>query len=81
MARPKGFELLGQLGRHSIIPAMKCELGHTRSGLRAIFSTPKGLILGLLHGAIEGDVVSQKREGPDAPLHGSCGQNDGGNTR
>ena len=41
----KDSNLLGQLARHSIIPAMKCELAHTRSGLRAVFSSPKGLKL------------------------------------
>jgi hypothetical protein len=56
-----------------------CELAHTRSGLRAIFLTPKGLLLGM--GAISGDLVSQRREKPNARSQNSFDQNESESAR
>ena len=55
------------------------ELAHTRSGLRAIFLAPKGLILGMR--AISGDLVSQRRDKPNARSQASFDRNEGENAR
>jgi len=51
----------------------ECELAHTRSGLRAIFSTVKGSILG---SGRSGDFVSQRREKRKAWSQGSFDWNE-----
>jgi hypothetical protein len=63
-------------GQWKVIPGDQCELAHTRLSLRAIFSTRKGMILAW---GDSGDLVSQKREEPDARSQGSFDKNEGGN--